>query len=143
MSRQKARTAGRSRCRKRKPKRRKGVSLMAATDARYWTHVLIAAVLLLPLQAIAQQPDVVLKGTAQTGSDSRAVQFRFACSANNGPNLTGVLSVELEVPQAEQLSKLFDFEPFEGPDANAGALSHLEATGAKTKAQADFTAAGS
>ncbi len=98
--------------------------------------------LLSAFQAAAQPPDVVLNGTAQTGSDVRPVRFHFYCSANSGPNLTGAFSVQLEVPQVEQLSKVFDFEPFEGPGAHAGALSHLEASGARTKAQGNFTASG-
>jgi hypothetical protein len=86
--------------------------------------------------------DIVLDGTARTGNDTRPVRFRFFCSSNNGPNATGVLSVELEIPQYEQLHPLFDFEPFEGPDANVGPLTLLLAAGARSNGSERFAAAG-
>jgi len=110
---------------------------------RISTTLFVALLILLPIKARAQPPEIALQGVARTGSDSRPVRFHFACSSNSGPNLTGALSVELEVPQVEQLRSIFNVDPFEGPDANTGALSHLEATGAHGKAQANFTAAGS
>jgi hypothetical protein len=85
----------------------------------------------------------VFDGTARTGSDTRQVRFRFVCSSNAGPNVTGVLAVELEIPQYEQLSPVFDFGPFEGPDAHAGALTLLRSIGVRSKAGDRFTAAGS
>ena len=88
-------------------------------------------------------PGVVFDGAARTGSDTRPVRFRFFCSSSSGPNVTGVLAVELEIPQYEQLSAVFDFGPFEGPDANAGPLTLLRATGTRSKASDRFAAAGS
>jgi len=85
---------------------------------------------------------VVFDGMARTGSDTRPVRFRFFCSPNSGPNVTGVLAVELEIPHYEQLRRVFDFEPFEGPDAHAGPLTTLLADGAR-RAGDHFTAAGS
>ena len=86
---------------------------------------------------------IVFDATARTGSDTRQVRLRLFCSSNAGPNVTGVLAVELEIPRYEQLSPMFDFGPFEGPDANAGALTLLRSTGVRSKANARFTAAGS
>jgi hypothetical protein len=88
-------------------------------------------------------PGIVLDGMARTGTDTRPVRFRFFCSSNRGPNVTGVLSVVLEVSRYEQLRAVFDFDPLEGPDANAGPLTSLQASGARAKANDRFTAAGS
>jgi len=109
---------------------------------------LLTAVLIggAPVRAIAQSsgpPEIALDGVARTGTDSRQVVFRFFCSPNEGPNLTGVLSVELQVSHYEQLRTVFDFIPFEGPDANAGPLSALLANGVRTNASDRFTASGS
>jgi hypothetical protein len=87
--------------------------------------------------------EVVVDGSARTGSDTRPVRFHFFCSSNNGPSVTGVLAVELEIPQYEQLSRFFDFAPFEGPDAHAGPLTQLRSAGVRSKAADQFTAAGS
>ncbi len=51
--------------------------------------------------------------------------------------------MELEIPKYEQLTAVFDFEPFEGPDAHAGPLTLLRATGARSKAGDRFAVAGS
>jgi hypothetical protein len=88
-------------------------------------------------------PEIVFDGTARTGTDTRPVRFHFFCSSNNGPNIAGVLAVELEIPQYEQLRPVFDFDPFEGPDAHAGPLTLLRASGARSNASDRFTAAGS
>jgi hypothetical protein len=88
-------------------------------------------------------PSTVFDAMARTRTDTRPVRFRFFCSSNGGPNVTGVLAVELEVPQFEQLKPLFDFGPFEGPDANAGALTQLRAAGPRSTAGNRFSAAGS
>ena len=107
--------------------------------------LLVAGLAVVPVEAMAQQPGypgVVFEGSAQTGADKRAVRFRFYCSANNGPNITSALAVEMEVPHFEQLKAVFDFDPFEGPDASAGSLTHLQAAGARAKAQGDFAASG-
>lgn len=88
-------------------------------------------------------PEIILDGTVRTGSDTRPVRFHFFCSSNNGPNVTGVLAVELEVPNYQQLTAAFDVGPFEGPDAHAGPLTQLRAAGARGKAGGRFSAAGS
>lgn len=91
----------------------------------------------------AQAPhELVLPGKAQTGADVRDVRFVFACTANDGANVSGALSVELAVPGYEQLAAVFSFDDFEGPDADAGKLTRLEATAAGGKAQESFAAAG-
>ena len=71
---------------------------------------------------------LTLPGEAHTGADARAVRFTFLCSANDGPQVTGVLGVDLVVPRHETLRAIFDFDPFEGPDARAGRLTTLEST---------------
>jgi hypothetical protein len=95
--------------------------------------------------AHAQAPttDFVLTGRAVTGIDSRDVRATFTCSENQGSELTGVLSIVLEVPDVATLKPVFDFEPFEGPDAHAGARSHIAARANGALAQADFAASGS
>ncbi len=106
------------------------------------TAGLFAGLAALPA-ARAQAPhEVVLPGKARTGADARDVRFLFACTANDGANVTGALSVELAVPGYEQLGAAFSFDDFEGPDADAGKLTRLEATGAGGKAQEVFQAAG-
>ena len=100
----------------------------------------------LPLDATAQPPgasEAAFEGTGRAGTASRAVRFRFMCTANGGPGINGVLSVALEIPRPEQWRATFDFEPFEGPDATTGALSHVRANGVRTKAGNRFAAAGS
>ncbi len=96
-------------------------------------------------EAMGQNPDphVAFDGVARTGADTRQVSFRFLCSSNQGPNITGVLSVELEIPRFEELGAVFDFIPFEGPDAHAGKLTELRASGFRTKATGRFSASGS
>ncbi|MGA3005321.1 MAG: hypothetical protein ABSE20_26750 [Acetobacteraceae bacterium] len=111
-----------------------------------WCALAVVAIAGVMAGAKAQDrgpPGIVFDGTARTGTDTRPVRFRFFCSSNNGPNITGVLAVELEIPQYEQLSAVFDLEPFEGPDANAGPLTLLRAAGARSKASDRFAAAGS
>jgi hypothetical protein len=102
-------------------------------------HYLFTALIATP--AAAADP-LTFEGVAHTGADTRPVRVRFICSANEGRDLTGVLSAELEVPAFETVSA-FDFIPFEGPDAHAGALSTLRGEGARTKATDQFTASGS
>ncbi len=86
--------------------------------------------------------EVRFDGVARTGGDTRQVNFRFLCSSN-GPNYTGVLSVELVIPRHEQLRGVFDFNPFEGPDGLASPLSDLQVTGGRSKADDRFSASGS
>jgi len=88
-------------------------------------------------------PILNIDATARTGDDTRPVHLRFFCSSNKGPNVTGVLSVALDVPRYEQLRPTFDFDPFEGPDATAGALTSLEASRVRSKATGRFAASGS
>jgi hypothetical protein len=86
--------------------------------------------------------ELVLAGHARTGTDARDVRFGFACTGN-GPGVTGALSVTLAVPRPEQLAAEFAFDPFEGPDVDAGALTELRSTGSGGGAQGRFTVAGS
>ncbi|UPY36784.1 hypothetical protein [Sediminicoccus sp. KRV36] len=69
---------------------------------------------------------MTLGGQARTGTDQRAVRFTFLCSASRGPDITGVLGLDLVVPAHDTLRAVFDFDPFEGPDARAGRLTQLE-----------------
>ena len=114
--------------------------------AHFLAAILSGGIIVGSNDAKAQDPGplgIALGGVARTGADTRPVCFRFFCSANGGPNVTGVLSVELEIPRYEQLRAVFDFSPFEGPDANAGPLTVLLAKGVRTEANGQFTAAGS
>src|SRR6185312_3666316 len=77
------------------------------------------------------------------GADARPAEFRFFCTSNDGPNVTGALAVELHIPRYEQLRPMFDFDPFEGPSAHAGPLTQLQAVGVRARAHDRFTAAGS
>jgi hypothetical protein len=111
-----------------------------------WVAVLIAAATAIPDKAAAQNPGppgLGFDGEAKTGADTRRVRFRFFCTSNNGPNVTGALAVELEVPGYEQLRGIFNFDPFEGPDAKAGTLTGLQTIGVRAKATDSFTASGS
>jgi hypothetical protein len=77
--------------------------------------------------AAQQQPGILtLAGRAQTGADSREVRFQFICS-ENGRNTTGAFGVEIFIPRFAELAQVFDFDSFEGPDANAGARTRIEA----------------
>jgi hypothetical protein len=108
--------------------------------------VLAACLTMVPIKAKAQDPGPAglgFDGEAKTGTDTRRVRFRFFCSSNSGPNVAGVLSVQLEVTNFEQLRSTFDFDPFEGPDAKVGPLTHLQINGARAKAADSFTASGS
>lgn len=94
---------------------------------------LLLAFLLLGSPALAQpQQSLTLAGQARTGEDVRAVRFVFLCSANEGPNVTGALGLELYVAGHGSLRGAFDFDAFEGPDARAGRLTQLETTAAGT-----------
>jgi hypothetical protein len=88
-------------------------------------------------------PGIAYDGEARTGTDTRPVRFRFLCTSNEGPDVTGVLSVELEIPRYKQMRAIFDFDPFEGPDADAGAKTLLQGTGARGKSSGRFMASGS
>jgi hypothetical protein len=79
----------------------------------------------LPVAAQQRPGTVLLEGRAQTGTDSRAVRFEFHCS-ENGRNTTGALGVDLYVPRYAELAQVFDFDAFEGPDADAGARTRIE-----------------
>ncbi|MDB5414301.1 MAG: hypothetical protein JWR10_2636 [Rubritepida sp.] len=92
--------------------------------------ILLAALLAMAMPAAAQQAPsgVLLTGRAQTGTDTRDVRFELFCS-QNGRGTTGLLAIDLHVPRHEQLAPVFDFDPFEGPDANAGQRTRLETPG--------------
>jgi hypothetical protein len=87
--------------------------------------------------------ELVLDGTARINVSIRPVRFHFLCSANAGPNVTGVLSVAMEALEFDKFQLVFDFLRFEGPDAHAGALSVLEAAGPHGNARDRFAASGS
>lgn len=86
---------------------------------------LLAALLLgAPLAAAQPLETILLRGHALTGIDTRDVRFEFLCSSG-GPNMTGVLAVNLHVPRHQQLRGIFDFDRFEGPDGKAGRLTQF------------------
>lgn len=91
------------------------------------------------------RPDesLTLPGEARTGSDLRAVRFTFLCSANEGPQVTGVLGLDLAVPRHETLRSFFDFDPFEGPDADAGRLTRLDVSSEATAIRLQTMVSGS
>ncbi|MBX9751403.1 MAG: hypothetical protein K5Q68_17585 [Roseococcus sp.] len=94
--------------------------------------------------ALARPGDTVtLPGEARTGADLRPVRFTFVCSANDGPHVTGVLGVDLEVPHHATLRPVFDFDSFEGPDAAAGRRTRLETTAGGTPVQLQLAVSGS
>lgn len=85
--------------------------------------------LVLMAPALARPGETLtLPGEARTGEDLRAARFTFLCSSNDGPHVTGVLGVDLEVPRHATLRPVFDFDAFEGPDAAAGRRTRLETT---------------
>lgn len=86
---------------------------------------------------------LTLPGEARIADDKRTVRFTFLCSANDGPQVTGVLGMDLVVPQHGAHRPLFDFDPFEGPDAQAGQLSRLETTAKAGSASMRSMASGS
>ena len=108
--------------------------------------MLFASMAMLPASGQAKEPappGIAYDGEARTGTDTRPVRFRFLCTSNEGSGVTGVLSVELEIPRYQQLKAVFDFDAFEGPDADAGPKTLLQGTGARSKSSGRFTAAGS
>lgn len=93
-------------------------------------QILLALVALaLPAAAQDRAGTVLLAGRAQTGADTREVRFEFHCS-ESGRNTTGALGVDLYVPRYAELAQVFDFDAFEGPDAEAGARTRIEVGGA-------------
>lgn len=131
------------------PPRRKGFERMTISNAARHLAAIwgcFLAVSWFAPGAVAQPPagtEAVFDASARTGSGMRPVRFRFLCTPNQGPSLTGVLAVTLEIPRHARLSAVFDFDKFDGPDATAGALSHLQANGVRTKAGNRFVASGS
>ena len=104
--------------------------------------ILAMLVLLTSGAAWAQSgQEMALEGTARIGDATHPVRFRFMCTAS-GAGGVGVLGVQLEVPGYATV-RGFPFEAFEGPDADAGPLTRLEATGAGAAARGMFAASGS
>lgn len=91
---------------------------------------ILLLLLALTAPALAQRAETLtLPGEAHTGTDQRPVRFTFLCTANAGPQVTGVLAVDLAVPRHDTLRPVFDFDAYEGPDANAGRRTGLQVTG--------------
>lgn len=112
--------------------------------ARFLAVLGVVLAVRVPAHAQDQRPPgISFDGVARTGTDTRPVRFRFFCSSNDGPDVTGVLAVELAVPGYDQLHDMFDFDPFEGPDAAAGPLTLLQVNGTHATAADRFTASGS
>jgi hypothetical protein len=109
--------------------------------------ILLICMALLPASAAQTKdpapPGLAYDGEARTGADIRPVRFRFLCSSNDGHDVTGVLSIELEIPRYKQLRAIFEFDPFEGPDADAAPKTLLQGTGARSKSRGRFTTSGS
>jgi hypothetical protein len=100
-----------------------------------------AVLLLLLTMGSAWGQTLTLPGEARFGDDRRAVRFTFLCSSNAGPQVTGVLGVELAIPRHDTLRPQFNFDAFEGPDARAGRRTALEsqAAGAASRMQAEVS----
>jgi hypothetical protein len=98
---------------------------------------------LLAMTAPALGQTLTLPGEARFGDDRRAVRFTFLCTPNAGPQVTGVLGVELAIPRHDTLRPQFNFDAFEGPDARAGRRTALEsqAAGAAARMQAEVSGA--
>ncbi|MCX7371452.1 MAG: hypothetical protein NTW56_03285 [Alphaproteobacteria bacterium] len=91
---------------------------------------ILLLLLALTAPAMAQRAETLtLPGEARTGTDQRQVRFTFLCSANAGPQVTGVLAVDLAVSRHDTLRPVFNFDAYEGPDANAGRRTGLEVAG--------------
>jgi hypothetical protein len=125
------------------PKRKSHRGVPRRERSKWRAAYFAAALVAIPIDGMAQQPGLVFDGVARSGSDTRPVRFHFLCSSNEGPTITGVLLVELEVLHYEQLRPIFDFDPFEGPGATAGALTVLQTDGARNKTSDRFSATGS
>lgn len=104
-------------------------------------RILILLMLAFSFGAIAQ-PSLLLEGRAQTGEDMRAVRFEFFCSPNAGPEVTGALGVTMSIPHHDTLRATFDFDAFEGPDADAGIRTRVETSSGRTMASGRFAAGG-
>jgi hypothetical protein len=79
-------------------------------------------------------------GTMKIDAGSeRAAMLHIGCSSDRDG---GALVIEITIPDANT-KKDFDYDDFEGPDAHAGALSHLEWITAAGKTSITATAAGS
>jgi hypothetical protein len=102
-----------------------------------------AFLILLLTMGSALGQTITLPGEARFGDDRRAVRFTFLCSANAGPQVTGVLGVELALPRHETLRGQFDFDAFEGPDARAGRRTRLESQTGGAAAQMQAAVSGS
>jgi hypothetical protein len=107
-------------------------------------RILLLLLLALTGPALARPGETVtLQGEARTGQDLRPVRFIFLCSSNDGPQVTGVLGVDLAVSRHDTLRPVFDFDAFEGPDAAAGRRTLLEATAEGTAVRMQTMVSGS
>ena len=99
------------------------------------------ALLLCGLSGIAfADGDVTKTGTMKIDARvQRAATLHIGCSSDR---VGGAIVIELTIPEANT-KKDFDYEDFEGPDAPAGALSHLEWTSDASKTSITAKAAGS
>lgn len=109
---------------------------------------LALAVCLLAAPAGAQprppaEPGVVFGGLLRAGASTYQARFRFICTASRPPDVTGALSVLLEIPAAAQIRPAFPFDKFEGPDGIGSALTHLRASGVRHRTNNLFPASGS
>ncbi len=97
--------------------------------------------LLLLMAGPALGQTLTLPGEARFGDDRRGARFTFLCSESAGPQVTGVLGVQLELPRHDTLRRQFNFDAFEGPDARAGRRTQLEsqAAGAAARMQTDVS----
>lgn len=98
-----------------------------------------------PTRAVAQParyPGVLFAGSAQTGSDTRPVQFRFECTPGRGRTAAAQLSLRMEVSGGEQLKGILDLDEFEGPYPSARSAPRLRATSAGSSVEHEFGASG-
>ena len=99
------------------------------------------ALLLFGLSSIARADgDVTKSGTMKIDAGAeRTATLHIGCSSDRHG---GALVIELTVPDANT-KKDFGYDDFEGPDAPAGALSHVEWITAAGKTSITATASGS
>lgn len=108
-------------------------------------RILLLLLALMAPASVAARPGetLTLTGEARTGQDIRPARFTFLCSANDGPQVTGVLGLDLAVPRHDSLRQVFDFDAFEGPDARPGRRTRLESRAEGGSAQMETMVSGS
>ncbi len=103
----------------------------------------VLSLLALTAASAAAQPDgqLAFDGEARLGGEVRPASFAFLC-ATPGPATSGALSLELYVASHDDFRSAFDFDAFEGPQANAGRRTRIGATREEAEASPPVSVAG-